>query len=101
MRGICSTAWRAASSWSLPEKTMAKKPTVTEATRALEQAARVATQGQTLEQAGQFIVPEVTEDEGASTGDELVLYEGNDGVKVELRYSGDTMWATQKQMTDI
>src|SRR6516225_3173455 len=100
MRGICSIAWRAASSWSLPEKIMAKKPTVTEATRALEQAARVATQGSMPEQAGRFVLPEVPEDTDASTGDELVLYEGKGGVKVELRYSGDTMWATQKQMAE-
>jgi hypothetical protein len=80
---------------------MAKKPTVTEATRALEQAARVATQGSMPEQAGRFVLPEVPEDTDASTGDELVLYEGKGGVKVELRYSGDTMWATQKQMAEL
>jgi hypothetical protein len=81
---------------------MSRKPTVTEATRALEEAARVATQGSVPERAGRFVVPDVVpEDTDASTDDELVLYEGKGGVRVDLRYSGDTIWATQKQMADL
>jgi hypothetical protein len=80
---------------------MGKKPTVTEVTRALEQAARVATQGSLPERAGRFVVPEIPDETDASTGDELVLYEGKDGVRVELRYGSETMWATQKQMAEL
>jgi hypothetical protein len=80
---------------------MSRKPTVTEATRALEQAARVATQGVRAERSGRFVVPDEPDDVDASTGDQLVLYEGKGGVKVELSYAGDTMWATQKQMAEL
>jgi hypothetical protein len=80
---------------------MSRKPTVTEATRALEEAARMATQGSVPERAGRFTVPDEAEEVDASTGDELVLYEGKGGVRVDLRYSGDTMWATQKQIADL
>ena len=80
---------------------MAKKPTVTEAARALEEAARVATEGALPERAGRFVVTDAPDEEDTTTGDRLVLYEGRGGIKVELSYAGDTMWATQKQMAEL
>jgi len=61
----------------------------------------VATQGSITERAGRFIVPEMPDETDATTGDELLLYEGKGGIRVELRYSSDTMWATQKQMAEL
>jgi hypothetical protein len=38
--------------------------------------------------------------EDGDTGDRFLIYEGRDGVQVELRVEGDTFWATQQQMAD-
>jgi hypothetical protein len=38
----------------------------------------------------------LTQDE--DTGDRLLIYRGNDGVRAELKVEGDTFWATQAQM---
>ena len=35
-----------------------------------------------------------------NTGDRFLIYEGRDGVQVELRVEGDTFWASQQQMAD-
>ncbi len=35
-----------------------------------------------------------------STGDRFLVYEGKDGVQVELKVDGDTFWASQQQMAD-
>lgn len=81
---------------------MARKPTLTDATRALEQAARVATKGSPAERSGMFAPPDDVEliAEGA-TDDSLLLFEGKSGVQVELKFGGDTMWATQQQIADL
>jgi hypothetical protein len=39
--------------------------------------------------------------EDGETGDRLLIYEGKDGVQVELTVEGDTFWATQQQMARI
>lgn len=38
--------------------------------------------------------------EDGDTGARFLIYEGRDGVQVELRVEGDTFWATQQQMAD-
>ncbi len=40
----------------------------------------------------------LTEDE---TGDRFLIYGTDRGIKVELRYAGDTLWATQDQMAEM
>ena len=35
------------------------------------------------------------------TGDRVLIYGTDRGVKVELRYAGETLWATQDQMADM
>lgn len=42
----------------------------------------------------------VTLIEDGDTGDRFLIYEGRDGVQVELRVEGDTFWASQQQMAD-
>jgi hypothetical protein len=39
--------------------------------------------------------------EDVETGDRFLIYGTNKGVRVELRYDGDTLWMTQKQMSDL
>lgn len=80
---------------------MSRKPTLTEVTDAMARAGRVGAKGAPAEQAGQFVVPDEPEGDEGTTGDELVLYETGKGLKVELNFSGDTMWATQQQMADL
>lgn len=41
----------------------------------------------------------LTQDE--DTGDRLLVYQGKDGVRAELRVESDTFWATQAQMADM
>ena len=40
----------------------------------------------------------IAEDE--QTGDRFLIYATERGVNVELRYEGDTFWATQAQMAE-
>ena len=35
------------------------------------------------------------------TGSRFLIYGTNKGVRVELRYDGDTLWMTQRQMSDL
>jgi hypothetical protein len=37
----------------------------------------------------------------AETGDRFLIYGTDRGIKVELRYTGETLWATQDQMAEI
>ncbi len=82
---------------------MAKsKPTLADATRALEATARVATNGTAAQRAGRAepsAEPDAPDEPG--TGDRLVIYQGKGGIRVELSYSGDTMWASQNQMAEL
>jgi hypothetical protein len=39
--------------------------------------------------------------EDADTGDRFLIYGTDRGIKVELRYAGETLWATQDQMAAI
>jgi hypothetical protein len=39
--------------------------------------------------------------EDAATGDRLLIYGTEKGVKVELKYEGDTLWMTQPQIADL
>jgi hypothetical protein len=39
--------------------------------------------------------------EDADTGDRFLIYGTDLGVKVELRYAGETLWATQYQMAEM
>jgi hypothetical protein len=39
--------------------------------------------------------------EDAETGDQFLIYGTNKGVRVELRYDGDTLWMTQAQMAEL
>lgn len=39
--------------------------------------------------------------EDADTGDRFLIYGTDRGVKVELRYAGETLWATQDQMAEM
>ncbi len=39
--------------------------------------------------------------EDADTGDRLLIYGTNNGGRVELRYDGDILWMTQRQMSDL
>jgi hypothetical protein len=39
--------------------------------------------------------------EDAETGDRFLIYGTNKGIRVELRYEGDTLWMTQKQMSEL
>jgi hypothetical protein len=39
--------------------------------------------------------------EDADTGDRFLIYGTNKGIRVELRYEGDTLWMTQKQMSEL
>jgi hypothetical protein len=39
--------------------------------------------------------------EDEETGDRLLIYTSADGVEVEFRYEGETLWMTQAQMADL
>ena len=39
--------------------------------------------------------------EDAETGDRFLIYGTDRGIKVELRYAGETLWATQDQMAEM
>lgn len=39
--------------------------------------------------------------EDAETGEQFLIYGTNKGVRVELRYDGDTLWMTQAQMAEL
>lgn len=39
--------------------------------------------------------------EDDKTGDRFLIYSGKDGVRVELRYEGETLWLSQGQMADL
>jgi hypothetical protein len=39
--------------------------------------------------------------EDAETGDHFLIYGTDRGIKVELRYAGETLWATQDQMAEM
>jgi hypothetical protein len=39
--------------------------------------------------------------EDAETGDKFLICGTNKGARVELRYDGDTLWMTQRQMSDL
>ncbi|MET4487668.1 RhuM family protein [Bradyrhizobium sp. LA7.1] len=39
--------------------------------------------------------------EDAATGDRLLIYGTERGIKVELRYEGDTLWMSQAQIADL
>jgi hypothetical protein len=39
--------------------------------------------------------------EDVDTGDRFLIYGTSKGIRVELRYDGDTLWMTQKQMSDL
>lgn len=39
--------------------------------------------------------------EDADTGDRFLIYGTEKGMRVELRYEGDTLWMTQSQMADL
>jgi hypothetical protein len=39
--------------------------------------------------------------EDAETGDRFLIYGTDRGIKVELRYEGETLWATQDQMAEM
>lgn len=39
--------------------------------------------------------------EDEATGDRLLIYGTDKGVKIELRYEGDTLWMTQPQIADL
>jgi len=39
--------------------------------------------------------------EDEATGDRLLIYTSTDGVEVEFRYEGETLWMTQAQMADL
>jgi len=39
--------------------------------------------------------------EDAATGDRFLIYGTENGARVELRYEGDTLWMTQRQMSDL
>ncbi|MEQ1716194.1 MAG: RhuM family protein, partial [Hyphomicrobium sp.] len=86
---------------------MARKPTLADATQALEEAARVATTGTRAERSGQVALrdtSEMTAEEGlmeGSTDDRFLIFQGKAGVRVELEFSGETMWATQRQMAEL
>lgn len=40
-------------------------------------------------------------DENESTGDRFLIYGTDSGVKIELRYEGDTLWLTQPQIAEL
>lgn len=37
----------------------------------------------------------------AVTGDRLLIYGTDSGIKIEVRFQGDTLWMTQKQMSEL
>ncbi len=37
----------------------------------------------------------------AITGDRLLVYGTDRGIRIDVRYQGDTLWMTQKQMSDL
>ena len=39
--------------------------------------------------------------EDSSTGDRLLIYGTDKGIKIELRYDGDTLWITQAHKLPI
>jgi hypothetical protein len=39
--------------------------------------------------------------EDAKTGDRLLIYGTEKGIKVELRYEGETLWMSQPQIADL
>jgi hypothetical protein len=39
--------------------------------------------------------------EDEATGDRLLIYGSDRGIRVELRYEAETLWATQKRMAEI
>jgi hypothetical protein len=39
--------------------------------------------------------------EDAETGDRFLIYGTEKGIRVELRYDGDTLWMTQAQMAEL
>src|SRR5438034_10648595 len=82
---------------------MSRKLTITDINEALERASRIPAYGTREEQAG-LITDEATPDptnEQGSTGDELVVYQSKRGLRLSLRFRGDTLWMTQRQMADL
>lgn len=43
----------------------------------------------------------IGEGDEAVTGDRLLVYGTDSGVKIDVRYQGDNLWMTQKQMSDL
>ncbi len=39
--------------------------------------------------------------EDEATGDRILLYGAEDGVRLELKYDGDTLWMTQAHMAEL
>ena len=39
--------------------------------------------------------------EDSTTGDRLLIYGTDKGIKIELRYDGDTLWMTQAQIAEL
>jgi hypothetical protein len=45
--------------------------------------------------------PTIGEDDAAATGDRLMVYGTDRGIKIDVKYQGDTLWMTQKQMSEL
>jgi hypothetical protein len=45
--------------------------------------------------------PTIGEDDAAATGDRLLVYGTDRGIKIDVKYQGDTLWMTQKQMSEL
>jgi len=90
-------AWRL-----LLEIRMGKKLSITKISETLERASRVATAGDKEERSGRFLdnlIPLVDDD--ARTTDEMVVYQTDRGIRLNLVRQSSTLWMTQRQIADL
>lgn len=40
-------------------------------------------------------------EEDAATGDRFLIYDGKDGLRIDIRYAGETLWMTQAQIAQL
>jgi hypothetical protein len=78
------------------------KLSITKINEALERASRVARSGDPDEQAGRFTdTAPATLREDPVTTDEMVVYNTQRGIRVTLKFEGDTLWLTQRQISEL
>jgi hypothetical protein len=75
-----------------------KPPSQRDATGTMKGLERIGAPSATLEGTQPSLIGE---DEDATTGDRLLVYGTDRGIRIDVRYQGETLWMTQKQMADL